>query len=65
MDAKGRPQTFECATGQTRDSPGAGGFDATVLPPLRNPPLLEQTEDLTNLSYLNEPSGASALSRTD
>ncbi|GAA98757.1 uncharacterized protein L969DRAFT_497598 [Mixia osmundae IAM 14324] len=25
------------------------------LPPLRNPPLLEQTEDLTNLSYLNEP----------
>ncbi|GAA6027831.1 hypothetical protein JCM8097_001737 [Rhodosporidiobolus ruineniae] len=26
-----------------------------VLPPLRNPPLLEATEDLTNLSYLNEP----------
>ncbi|KAG0149478.1 hypothetical protein CROQUDRAFT_653551 [Cronartium quercuum f. sp. fusiforme G11] len=25
------------------------------LPPLRNPPLLEATEDLTNLSYLNEP----------
>lgn len=29
-----------------------------ILPPLRNPPLLEATEDLTNLSYLNEPSGA-------
>lgn len=28
------------------------------LPPLRNPPLLEATEDLTNLSYLNEPAGA-------
>lgn len=28
-----------------------------VLPPLRNPPLLEATEDLTNLSYLNEPAG--------
>ncbi|GAA5988064.1 hypothetical protein JCM11641_007917 [Rhodosporidiobolus odoratus] len=26
-----------------------------VLPPLRNPPMLEATEDLTNLSYLNEP----------
>ncbi|GAA5976690.1 hypothetical protein JCM10908_005597 [Rhodotorula pacifica] len=26
-----------------------------VLPPLRNPPVLEGTEDLTNLSYLNEP----------
>ncbi|EMR11110.1 hypothetical protein PNEG_00707 [Pneumocystis murina B123] len=24
---------------------------------LRNPPMLEATEDLTNLSYLNEPSG--------
>jgi myosin-5 len=27
------------------------------LPPLRNPPRLENTEDLTNLSFLNEPSG--------
>ncbi|KAJ8295745.1 Myosin-2A [Rhodotorula toruloides] len=30
-----------------------------VLPPLRNPPVLEGTEDLTNLSHLNEPAGAS------
>lgn len=29
----------------------------TQLPPLRNPPLLEGTDDLTSLSYLNEPSG--------
>jgi myosin-5 len=28
-----------------------------ILPPLRNPPLLEATDDLTNLSYLNEPAG--------
>ncbi|KAI8376428.1 P-loop containing nucleoside triphosphate hydrolase protein [Radiomyces spectabilis] len=26
------------------------------LPPLRNPPKMENTDDLTNLSYLNEPS---------
>lgn len=27
------------------------------LPPLRNPPKMEYTDDLTNLSYLNEPAG--------
>ncbi|CEI87032.1 Putative Complex: MYO2 of S. cerevisiae belongs to the actin-associated motorproteins [Rhizopus microsporus] len=27
-----------------------------TLPPLRNPPKMENTDDLTNLSYLNEPS---------
>lgn len=32
-----------------------------LLPPLRNPPVLEATEDLTNLSYLNEPAGWSTL----
>ncbi|KAI8979420.1 hypothetical protein BDF20DRAFT_504130 [Mycotypha africana] len=26
------------------------------LPPLRNPPNMEDTDDLTSLSYLNEPS---------
>lgn len=31
------------------------GQDA--LPPLRNPPLLESSEDLAGLSNLNEPSG--------
>lgn len=31
------------------------GQDA--LPPLRNPPLLESSEDLASLSNLNEPSG--------
>ena len=33
------------------------GQDA--VPPLRNPPLLESSEDLASLSNLNEPSGAS------
>lgn len=27
------------------------------LPPLRNPPKMEYTDDLTNLSHLNEPAG--------
>ncbi|KAJ9098937.1 hypothetical protein QFC19_006161 [Naganishia cerealis] len=33
-----------------------------ILPPLRNPPLLEQTDDLSNLSNLNEPSVLHAIS---
>jgi myosin-5 len=33
-----------------------------TLPPLRNPPMLEATEDLTSLSYLNEPSVLHAIS---
>lgn len=31
--------------------------DQNALPPLRNPPLLETSEDLASLSNLNEPSG--------
>lgn len=31
------------------------------LPPLMNPTMLEASEDLTNLSHLNEPAGLSAL----
>lgn len=31
------------------------------LPPLRNPPLLEGTDDLTSLSYLNEPAVLHAI----
>lgn len=36
---------------------------ASELPqlPLRNPPILESTEDLTSLSYLNEPSVLHAI----
>lgn len=32
------------------------------LPPLMNPAMLEASEDLTNLSHLNEPAGLYARS---
>ncbi|OVF11425.1 putative myosin [Clavispora lusitaniae] len=35
--------------------------DNTELPPLRNPPILEAAEDLTSLSYLNEPAVLHAI----
>lgn len=35
--------------------------DSSDLPPLRNPPILESTEDLTSLSYLNEPAVLHAI----
>ncbi|KAG5456849.1 MAG: hypothetical protein BJ554DRAFT_3294, partial [Olpidium bornovanus] len=37
--------------------PAEAGAGARLLPPLRNPPMLEGIDDLTNLSYLNEPAG--------
>ena len=30
-----------------------------ILPPLMNPSILEASDDLTNLSHLNEPAGQS------
>ncbi|ODQ64184.1 hypothetical protein NADFUDRAFT_79749 [Nadsonia fulvescens var. elongata DSM 6958] len=33
----------------------------STLPQLRNPPILESTEDLTSLSYLNEPAVLNAI----
>lgn len=35
--------------------------DHVTLPPLRNPPILEATDDLTSLSYLNEPAVLHAI----
>ncbi|CAK9436845.1 uncharacterized protein LODBEIA_P13670 [Lodderomyces beijingensis] len=35
--------------------------DNDKLPPLRNPPILEAAEDLTSLSYLNEPAVLQAI----
>lgn len=35
--------------------------DNAKLPPLRNPPILEAAEDLTSLSYLNEPAVLHAI----
>ncbi|MBE3048978.1 hypothetical protein IMZ48_42070 [Candidatus Bathyarchaeota archaeon] len=34
----------------------ASGSDS-ALPPLMNPAILEASDDLTNLSHLNEPAG--------
>ncbi|MBW0477882.1 hypothetical protein O181_017597 [Austropuccinia psidii MF-1] len=48
-DALGKERVFTTTVDQIKKNRGS------ELPPLRNPPLLEATEDLTNLSYLNEP----------
>ncbi|EFP91721.2 Myosin type-2 heavy chain 1 [Puccinia graminis f. sp. tritici] len=49
IDDNGKERQVTTTTDQVTKTRGAD------LPPLRNPPLLEATEDLTNLSYLNEP----------
>ncbi|KAG0251679.1 Myosin type-2 heavy chain 1 [Mortierella polycephala] len=48
-DDNGKDHVFSSTTAKIEADKGAS------LPPMRNPPLLEGTEDLTNLSYLNEP----------
>ncbi|KAF9995281.1 Myosin type-2 heavy chain 1 [Entomortierella chlamydospora] len=47
-DDNGKDHVFTSTLAKIKDH-------SVELPPLRNPPLLEGTEDLTNLSYLNEP----------
>lgn len=47
-------QTFTVETDNFND-------DNAKLPPLRNPPILEAAEDLTSLSYLNEPAVLHAI----
>ncbi|KAF9895908.1 Myosin type-2 heavy chain 1, partial [Lobosporangium transversale] len=49
QDDNGKDHVFSSTLIKIKESNDA------ILPPLRNPPLLEGTEDLTNLSYLNEP----------
>ncbi|KAI1295065.1 Myosin type-2 heavy chain 1 [Mortierella claussenii] len=49
QDDNGKDHVFSSTLAKIKES------NDSVLPPLRNPPLLEGTEDLTNLSYLNEP----------
>ncbi|KAG2220418.1 hypothetical protein INT45_000643 [Circinella minor] len=44
-----KEHVFECKLTDIEKSDGSN------LPPLRNPPKMEYTDDLTNLSYLNEP----------
>lgn len=55
MDDNGAPRQVTAKLDKLEQQKGLVGDDA--LPPLRNPPLLEATDDLTNLSYLNEPAG--------
>ncbi|KAF9079944.1 Myosin type-2 heavy chain 1, partial [Mortierella sp. AD031] len=49
VDDNGKDHVFSSTLAKIEESNNAN------LPPMRNPPLLEGTEDLTNLSYLNEP----------
>lgn len=51
LDDTGAEKTVE-TTMQKLEAPGG----ADELPPLRNPPLLEASDDLTSLSHLNEAS---------
>ncbi|KAG0053594.1 Myosin type-2 heavy chain 1 [Gryganskiella cystojenkinii] len=48
-DDNGKDHVFSSTVAKIEEANNAN------LPPMRNPPLLEGTEDLTNLSYLNEP----------
>ncbi|CEG77750.1 Putative Myosin ATPase [Rhizopus microsporus] len=50
-DSAEKEHVFESTLTAIKKSNGSN------LPPLRNPPKMEYTDDLTNLSYLNEPSG--------
>jgi myosin-5 len=56
MDESGAPRQVTTTLDRIASQKSSLGEEA--LPPLRNPPLLEATDDLTNLSYLNEPAGA-------
>ncbi|KAI8390959.1 P-loop containing nucleoside triphosphate hydrolase protein [Radiomyces spectabilis] len=49
-DDDSKQHEFESTLAQLQKTNGGN------LPPLRNPPKMENTDDLTNLSYLNEPS---------
>ncbi|KAF9382462.1 Myosin type-2 heavy chain 1 [Podila verticillata] len=49
VDDNGKDHVFSSTLVKIQEANNAN------LPPMRNPPLLEGTEDLTNLSYLNEP----------
>ncbi|KAF9393311.1 Myosin type-2 heavy chain 1 [Podila verticillata] len=49
VDDNGKDHVFSSTLAKIEES------NNELLPPMRNPPLLEGTEDLTNLSFLNEP----------
>ena len=51
--AEGQTKTVETTQAELQVDNNAN------LPPLMNPAMLEASEDLTNLSHLNEPAGSS------
>ncbi|KAK4053467.1 Myosin type-2 heavy chain 1 [Microbotryomycetes sp. JL201] len=53
VDDEQQPHKVETTIDALKQVTAAAPSD--ILPPLRNPPVLEASEDLTNLSYLNEP----------
>lgn len=55
VDDNGKDHVFSSTLAKIEESKNE------LLPPMRNPPLLEGTEDLTNLSFLNEPAGKRQL----
>lgn len=60
---EGGAKEFKCSSATLQSVAESNGNNLSlgsgqdVLPPLRNPPLLESSEDLASLSNLNEPSG--------
>lgn len=60
---EGGSKEFKCSFATLQSASESNGNNLSlgssqdVLPPLRNPPLLESSEDLASLSNLNEPSG--------
>ena len=54
-----------CAQTRTVETTVAAIQDGTntTLPPLMNPAILEASDDLTNLSHLNEPAGMDKIER--
>ena len=68
LDLKLENKDAEVVSVEAADLSGDGdslGDDAAAqnLPVLRNPPILESTEDLTSLSYLNEPAVLHAIKK--
>ena len=63
IDTPTLPDTNSAATATTVNphTSSSGTAKGPILPVLRNPPILEATDDLTSLSYLNEPAVLHAI----
>ncbi|CEP64005.1 myosin family protein LALA0_S09e07470g [Lachancea lanzarotensis] len=54
-------ETSSLSEDHSNNNPNGNAGDKNALPLLRNPPILEAIEDLTSLSYLNEPAVLHAI----